>query len=109
MAGIGLLIFAGKSTENVLPKYLTKHMAYVFNKFHICFVLSVQREDHVAILEFQKWGLLWGQSKCPSCMGIFYVNRKNLNVNSRHNWEASQWSTQTSLRIATVVTRLPRL
>jgi len=42
-------------------------------------------------------------------MGIFYVNRKNLNVNSRHNWEASQWSTQTSLRIATVVTRLPRL
>ena len=67
MAGTGLLIFAGKSTENVLAKYLTKHMAYVFNKFHISFGLSVlknqthstyvwrrkvveaQREDHVAI------------------------------------------------------------
>jgi len=67
MAGTGLLIFAGKSTENALVKYLTKHMAYVFNKFHICFVLSVlkkqahspyvcrrkvakaQREDHVTI------------------------------------------------------------
>jgi len=40
MAGTGLLIFAGKSTENVLVQYLTKHMTYVF-KFHICFVLSV--------------------------------------------------------------------
>ena len=67
MAGTGLSIFAGKSTENVLAEYLTKHMAYVFNKFHMCFVLSVlknqphssyvcrrkvvkaQREDHVAI------------------------------------------------------------
>jgi len=73
MAGTGLLIFEGKSTENVLAKHLTKHMAYIFNKFHICFVLSVhknqthvtyvcrrkvfkaQREaNQVAILEFQK-------------------------------------------------------
>jgi len=35
-------------------------------------------------------------------MGIFYVNQKNLNVNSRHYWGGSQWSTQASLRIATV-------
>jgi len=34
-------------------------------------------------------------------MDIFYVNPKNLDVNSRHNWEASQWSTQAYLRIAT--------
>jgi len=25
-----------------------------------------------------------GQRKCLSCIGIFYVNRKNLNVKSRH-------------------------
>jgi len=50
-----------------------------------------------------------GQCKCLSCMGIFYVNQKNLNVNSRHNWGVSQWSIQTSLRIATVETRLLRL
>jgi len=30
MPGTGLLIFAGKSTENVLVKYVTKGMAYVF-------------------------------------------------------------------------------
>jgi len=67
MAGTELLIFTGKSTEYVLVKYFTKHMAYVSYKFHICFVLSAlkkqthstyvwrrkvvkaQREDHVAI------------------------------------------------------------
>jgi len=26
-----------------------------------------------------------GQRKCLSCMGIFYANQKNLNMNSRHN------------------------
>jgi len=50
-----------------------------------------------------------GQCKCLSCMDIFYVNQKNLNVNSRHNWRGSQWSVQASLKIATVATRLPRL
>jgi len=50
-----------------------------------------------------------GQQKCLSCMGIFYVNQKNLNVISRHNWGAIQWFAQASLRIATVATRLPRL
>jgi len=50
-----------------------------------------------------------GQRKCLSCMSTFYVNLKNLNVISRHNWGARQWSTQASLRIATVATRLPRL
>jgi len=67
MEGTGLLIFAGKSTENILTKYLTKQMAYVVNKLHICFCLSVlknqthstyvcrrkfvkaQREDYFAI------------------------------------------------------------
>jgi len=38
-------------------------------------------EDHFGAKE--KVG---GQPKCLSCMGIFYVNQKNLNVNLRHNW-----------------------
>jgi len=46
MAGTGLLIFAGKSTKNVLVKCLTKHMAYVFYKFHICFVLSMLKKPN---------------------------------------------------------------
>jgi len=41
--------------------------------------------------------------------GHFHVNQKIFNVNSRHNWGASQWSTEASLRIATVATRLLRL
>jgi len=36
--GNRIINFASKSTENVLDKYLTKHMAYIFYKFHICFV-----------------------------------------------------------------------
>jgi len=85
MEGTGLLIFAGKSTENILAKYLTKQMAYVFNKFHICFFLPVlknrthstyvcrrkvvkaQREDYFAIqwrfYNFKSGGPLWGQRK----------------------------------------------
>jgi len=35
------LNFAGKPTEIVTVEYLTKHMAYVFHKFHICFLLFV--------------------------------------------------------------------
>jgi len=31
-----------------------------------------------------------GQCKCLSYMDIFYVNQKNMNVNSRHNLGASQ-------------------
>jgi len=46
MAGTGLLIFGGKSTENVLVKYLTKDMPCVFCKFHICFVLSVLKKNN---------------------------------------------------------------
>jgi len=34
-------MLAGKPTENVAVKYFTEHMGYVFNKFHICFFLSV--------------------------------------------------------------------
>jgi len=49
-----------------------------------------------------------GKRKCLSCMGIFYVNQKNLNMNSRHNW-AANGPPQASLRIAIVATRLPRL
>jgi len=47
MAGTGLLIFAGKSTENVLTKYLTKHMAYVFNKLHICLSYLCSKTKHI--------------------------------------------------------------
>jgi len=59
-------MFAGKPIENITVNYLTKHMAYIFYMFHICFSLSVlkkqtqytyvwrlkdvkaQREEHVA-------------------------------------------------------------
>jgi len=44
LAGSGWLIFAGKPTENVKIKCLTKHMACVFYKFHVCFFLSVLRK-----------------------------------------------------------------
>jgi len=47
LAGRGLLIFAGKPTENVIVKYLIKHMAYVdFYKFHICFFFSVLEKPY---------------------------------------------------------------
>ena len=56
LAGKGLLNFAGKPTGNVTVKCLTKHMTYVFWRFHVCFFSYVlkktntlhTREDHVA-------------------------------------------------------------
>jgi len=63
----------------------------------------------MAILQFQKWGALWGQCKCLSCMGIFYVNQKNLNANSTHNFGDQPMVHPDPLRIATVATRLPLL
>ena len=35
-----------KPTENVTVKYLTKHMAYVFYKLHICFYLPVLKKTN---------------------------------------------------------------
>jgi len=49
--GNRIINFAGKPSENVPVKQLTKHMDYVFDKFHICFFLSVlkkQRNKHTA-------------------------------------------------------------
>jgi len=66
LAGTRLLIFAGKQTENVAVKHLSKHTAYVFISFtsvfaylcskkqtHCTYVwrhkdVKAQREDHVA-------------------------------------------------------------
>ena len=136
MAGTGLLIFAGKSTENVLAKYLTKQMTYVSRSFISVFSYLCSKTKHIphmfvgvkslkhnvrTTLQFsgdsrisKVGGHFWakekvgGKRKCLSCMGIFYVNQKNLNVNSRHNW-AANGPPQISLRIATVAIRLPRL
>jgi len=47
LTGIGLLIFAGKPTENVTVKYLTKHVPYVFYKFHISDFLSVLKKTNL--------------------------------------------------------------
>jgi len=41
LVGRELLISTGEPNENVMVKYLTKHIAYVFYKFHIHFFLSV--------------------------------------------------------------------
>jgi len=49
LAGTWLFIFAGKPTENVTVKYLSKRMAYVFYKFaHLFFLICAQKNKHTA-------------------------------------------------------------
>jgi len=45
--GTGFLISAGEPTENDTVKYLTKHIAYVFRKFHINLLSSVIHDMYV--------------------------------------------------------------
>ena len=47
LAGTGLSIFSGKTTEKVVVKILTKHMSYVLYKFHICcFLIYAKKNKH---------------------------------------------------------------
>jgi len=88
-------------------------MAYVFYKFHVCFDLSVLKNQTHSTYVWRRKVVKAQREDYVVIQWQFYIFKTGgatfENVNSRHNWGASQWSTQASRRIATVVTRLPCL
>ena len=94
MAGTGLLIFAVRSTENVLVKHLTIHMAYVFYKFHVCFDLSVLKNQTHSTYVWRRKVVKAQREDYVVIQWQFYIFKTGgatfENVNSRHNWGASQ-------------------